>query len=200
MALLFEWFIAVHDIEINRVLAGKRSLAEVRPLLRGIGRKAARQGLKDYVLWPLLAGPFCAYVLAANVAANLLRNVWTCMIIFCGHFPDGVSHFSAGEVKNESRGRWYIRQLLGSSNIDGGPLFHVFTGNLSHQIEHHLFPDMPSNRYAEIAPRVRALAARYGLPYNTARLGRQVGTTARKLLRLSLPQAGGTLRMQEAPP
>ena len=38
---------------------------------------------------------------------------------------------------------------------------HLMTGNLSHQIEHHLFPDLPSNRYAEIAPRVEALFDKY---------------------------------------
>ncbi len=40
---------------------------------------------------------------------------------------------------------------------------HIMTGNLSHQIEHHLFPDLPSNRYAEIAPQVQALFERYDL-------------------------------------
>jgi linoleoyl-CoA desaturase len=189
MALLFEWFIALHDLEINRVLAGKRNPAELRPMLRGIGRKVARQGLKDYVLWPLLAGPFFLYVLAANVVANVIRNVWTYVIIFCGHFPAGVHYFHAEEIADETRAQWYVRQLLGSCNIDGGPLFHVMSGNLSHQIEHHLFPDMPSNRYPEVAPRVRALCVRYGLPYNTRPLGRQFGSTMWKIVQLSLPTA-----------
>ena len=149
------------------MLAGKRSLAQLRAPLRGIGRKAARQGLKDYVLWPALAGPWFLYVLAANAVANIIRNLWTFVIIFCGHFPAGVHYFRVDEVAGETRARWYVRQLLGSCNIGGGRLFHVMSGNLSHQIEHHLFPDMPSNRYPEIAPRVRALCARYGLPYNT---------------------------------
>jgi linoleoyl-CoA desaturase len=189
MALLFEWFIALHDLEINRLLAGKRTLAQVRPMLRSIGQKVGRQVLKDYVLWPLLAGPLCLYVLAANAAANVLRNVWTYVIIFCGHFPEGAQYFRADDVVNETRARWYVRQLLGSCNIDGGRLFHVASGNLSHQIEHHLFPDMPSNRYPQVAPRVRALCARYGLPYNTHSLGRQFGTTTRKIFRLSLATA-----------
>jgi linoleoyl-CoA desaturase len=137
----------------------------------------------------MLAGPLFLYVLAANAAANVIRNVWAYVIIFCGHFPDGVHYFSVGDVENETRARWYVRQLLGSCNIDGGPLFHVISGNLSHQIEHHLYPDMPSNRYPEVAPRVRALCARYGLPYNTNSLSRQFGTTMRKILRLSLPTA-----------
>jgi NADPH-dependent stearoyl-CoA 9-desaturase len=187
MALLFEWFIALHDLEINRVLAGRRSVAQLGPMLRAIGRKVARQGAKDYVLWPLLAGPFFLYVLAANAGANLVRNLWTYVIIFCGHFPDGAHYFTPAEVEDETRARWYVRQLFGSCNIDGGRLFHVLSGNLSHQIEHHLFPDMPSNRYPQVAPRVRALCARYGLPYNTNSLRRQFGTTMLKILRLSLP-------------
>jgi linoleoyl-CoA desaturase len=187
MAVLFEWFIALHDLEINRVLAGKRALAQVRPLLRRIAQKVARQGLKDYVLWPLLAGPFFLHVVVANAAANVMRNVWTWVIIFCGHFPEGVHYFSPDDRANETRGQWYVRQLLGSCNIDGGPLFHVISGNLSHQIEHHLFPDMPSNRYRQVAPRVRALCARYGLPYHTDSLGRQFGSSMWKILRLSLP-------------
>ena len=44
------------------------------------------------------------------------------------------------------------------------------SGNLSFQIEHHLFPDIPSNRYAEISPRVREVCERYGLPYTSGPL------------------------------
>jgi fatty acid desaturase len=83
--------------------------------------------------------------------------------------------------------RGYVRQLLGSCNIGGGRLFHVLSGNLSHQIAHHLFPDLPSNRYSALAVRVRALSARYGIPYNAGSLTRQFGTTVLKILRLSLP-------------
>ncbi|MEW6268086.1 MAG: acyl-CoA desaturase [Thermodesulfobacteriota bacterium] len=187
MALLFEWFVALHDVELSRVAAGKRPWTEARPLLRDVGRKASRQVLKDYVLWPALAGPFFLWLVAANALANVMRNVWTFTIIFCGHFPAGVHHFRRGDVADESRGHWYARQLLGSCNIEGGRLFHVLTGNLSHQIEHHLFPDVPSNRYAELAPRVREIAARYGLAYNTGSLRRQFGTTLAKIWRLALP-------------
>jgi linoleoyl-CoA desaturase len=187
MALFFEWFIAAHDLEINRIVAGKKTWAQIEPMLKGVVRKSWRQVLKDYVLWPALAGPFFLWVLGANGVANVIRNLWTFAIIFCGHFPAGVHHFHARDVEGETRARWYVRQLLGSCNIQGGPLFHVLSGNLSHQIEHHLFPDLPSNRYAELAPRVRALAERYALPYNTGSFRRQLGTTTRKILRLSLP-------------
>lgn len=60
-------------------------------------------------------------------------------------------------------------------------------GRLSHQIEHHLFPDLPSSRYAEMAPEVRALVERHGLRYHAAPLPRQVASAWHKVLRLSLP-------------
>jgi len=187
LALLFEWGIAMHDIDLGALRRGETKLSEVRSLFEGIARKAAKQVMKDYVLWPLLAGPFFFYVLGANVVANLIRNLWSYMIIFCGHFPDGSEVFTEADIVGETRGGWYVRQVLGSCNIEGGPLFHVMSGNLSHQIEHHLFPDMPSNRYPEAAPRVRALCERYGIPYNSGSLGRQFGTTVRTILRLALP-------------
>jgi linoleoyl-CoA desaturase len=62
------------------------------------------------------------------------------------------------------------------------------TGNLSHQIEHHIFPDIPSNRYAEIAPRVREICERYGLRYTTGPLRKQYATVLRKINRYALPR------------
>src|SRR5699024_5865534 len=109
-------------------------------------------------------------VLLGNALANLIRNVWAFAIIFCGHFPSDVEMFSEAETRDETRGGWYLRQSLGSANISGGPIFHVLTGNLSHQIEHHLFPDLPAHRYAEVAIEVRRACERYGLPYHTGRL------------------------------
>jgi linoleoyl-CoA desaturase len=133
----------------------------------------------------------------ANFTANVVRNVWAYAIIFCGHFPDQTYTFSQQEVADETRGAWYIRQLLGAANIEGSPLFHVVSGNLGYQVEHHLYPDMPSTRYAEIAPRVREICERYELPYNTGPFGTQLGMVQRTILRLALP--GGEPRPKPGP-
>lgn len=135
--------------------------------------------------------------LAANFTANVVRNVWSNAIIFCGHFPDQTYMFTQEEVENETRGAWYVRQLAGSANIEGGPFFHVASGNLSYQVEHHLFPDLPSTRYAEIAPRVREICGRYGLPYNTGPFLQQWLMVQRTILRLAFP--GGRKRPSPAP-
>ncbi len=89
--------------------------------------------------------------------------------------------------------------MLGSANLTGGKLFHILSGNLSFQIEHHLFPDIPAHRYAEIATEVREICERYGLPYNTGPLHTQFGTVVRKIFRLALPgRGGGTAGAPEA--
>ncbi len=187
LALAFEYGIALYDIELEKVPRGEMTVREAAGRLGQLWKKVRPQMVKDYVLWPLLSGPSFATTLAANVTANVARNVWTHTIIFCGHFPDGVEQFTEAETEGETRGGWYVRQLLGSANLEGGELFHVMTGRLSFQIEHHLFPDLPSNRYGEIAPRVQEICARYGLPYSTGPLTRQYATVWRRIARLSLP-------------
>ncbi|MBX7159606.1 MAG: acyl-CoA desaturase [Acidimicrobiia bacterium] len=188
LATFFQWGVALHDLETDRVAAGEKSLSELAEPGRVAARKAGRQALKDYVLFPLLTGPAAPLTLAGNGAANLARNLWAFTIIFCGHFPDGVEMFDEATLEAETRGQWYVRQVLGSANIEGGRVFHVLSGNLSHQIEHHLFPDLPAHRYAEIAAEVRDACRRYGLPYNTGRLGRQFGSVVRRIVRLALPR------------
>ncbi|MDP3894666.1 acyl-CoA desaturase [Nocardioides sp.] len=185
----FEWGVALHDLEADEILAGRRHLwkGENAPIFRRIRKKMGKQILKDYVLFPALTGPFFVSTLAGNAVANLIRNIWTFNIIFCGHFPAGVATFSVEETENESRGQWYYRQLLGSANITGSKLMHVMSGNLSHQIEHHLFPDIPARRYPEIAVEVQEICQRYGLRYNKGPLHRQLGSVAAKIFRLALP-------------
>jgi fatty acid desaturase len=61
------------------------------------------------------------------------------------------------------------------------------TGNLSHQIEHHLFPDIPARRYPQVAAEVREICERFGVDYNTGPLHRQLGSVARKICRFALP-------------
>ncbi|MEV5831027.1 acyl-CoA desaturase [Spirillospora sp. NPDC052242] len=187
LAMFFEYGVALHDLEIDKIRAGTHDPAETRRKLRGIGRKIRRQWAKDYLAFPLLSGPQFLSTLAANFTANVVRNVWAHSIIFCGHFPGDVEVFEEDRLDGESRGEWYVRQLAGSANITGGRFFHLMTGNLSHQIEHHLFPDMPSNRLAEIAPRVRALCEKYDLPYHAGPLSRQVTSTWKKIFRYALP-------------
>ena len=186
-ALLFEWGIAIQDLRLGRWFAGKVTFAQLRAQARPVGRKVARQVLRDYIVFPLLAGPWWLTVLVANAIANVIRNVWTYVIIFCGHFTADAETFSKDSAIGESRGHWYLRQLRGSSNISGGRWMDLMSGNLSHQIEHHFYPDIPANRYAAIAVEVRAICARYGQHYDTGSLPKQFGQVMWRILRHAFP-------------
>ncbi|MDX6360928.1 MAG: NADPH-dependent stearoyl-CoA 9-desaturase, partial [Nocardioidaceae bacterium] len=187
LATLFQWGVALHDLDIEAIRKGRKDPKEMKRQLRQIARKVRRQVGKDYVIYPLLSGPGAVSTLKANATANLTRNLWSYMIIFCGHFPDGALHFTEEELEDETRAEWYLRQLLGSANFTGSKLLHILSGSLGFQIEHHLFPDLPSNRYPEIAVKVRALCEKYDLPYTTGPLHRQYGQALRTITKLSLP-------------
>jgi len=197
-ALLFEWGIAIQDLRLGRVFAGKMTLRQLGAQFRPVGRKMGKQMFKDYLLFPALAGPFFLPVLLGNVVANLIRNVWTYVIIFCGHFTAEAETFPKECVRDESRGHWYLRQLRGSSNLTGGKLMNVMSGNLSHQIEHHFFPDIPANRYAAIAVEVKDICARYGQHYNTGSLPRQFGQVMWRIVRHAFPSKPGRARARPA--
>jgi linoleoyl-CoA desaturase len=180
--------------------ASKRARAK-QTLERGWAKARRRQPAAENVLRQLIERrsfrePFRS-TLWADVVANVVRNVWSHGIIFCGHFPDQTYTFSQDEVEDESKGARYVRQLIGAANIEGGPLFHIISGNLGYQVEHHLYPDMPSTRYGEIAPRVREICQRYDLPYNTGPLWKQWGMVQRTIIRLAFP--GGKPRPKPGP-
>jgi fatty acid desaturase len=209
LAALFEWGVAFHDLDLEALKNGEKSKAQLTRELKGMATKAKNQIVKDYIAFPALSALISAPLgrakareaftatLKANAAANVVRNVWAYAIIFCGHFPDQTYTFSQSETEDESRGGFYVRQLLGAANIEGTPLFHVLSGNLGYQVEHHLYPDMPSTRYAEIAPRVKEICERYDLPYNTGPFMQQLGMVQRTILRLAFP--GGKPRPKPGP-
>ncbi|MBT0568149.1 fatty acid desaturase [Williamsia sp. CHRR-6] len=187
LGTLFEWGVALHHLELEKVRKRQKSFGQVRRDLRIIGQKVGKQVAKDYVIYPALAGPNWRTTMSANAVANLIRNYWSYMVIFCGHFPDGAEKFTPEEFETEDQARWYLRQMLGSANFTAGPVMRFMSGNLSHQIEHHLFPDLPSNRYEDIAVKVRALCEKYDLPYTTGSIVHQYALTFRTIAKLALP-------------
>ncbi|MFC9787737.1 fatty acid desaturase family protein [Rhodococcus sp. NPDC127528] len=187
LAAGFEWGIALHDWKITQDAARERGDDQLAEVNRDFARKIARQVIKDYVLFPALTGPAWRSTLTANATANLARNLWAYTVIFCGHFPDGAEKFTVEQYRNETKPEWYLRQMLGSANFRAGRVMGFMSGNLSYQIEHHLFPDLPSNRLREVSARVRRLCDEYDLPYTTGSLGKQYMLALRTIHKLSLP-------------
>jgi NADPH-dependent stearoyl-CoA 9-desaturase len=187
LALFFQWGVGGHDLRVDELFSGKQTPAQLGKRARPFLTKAAWQLFKDYAFFPALALANAPRVALGNLVANGTRNLWTFAVIFCGHFPEGVRLYGEAETEHESRGQWYVRQLNGSANIEGKRWLHVLTGHLSHQIEHHLFPDIPAARYPEMAPRVREICARYEQRYNTGSFPRQLSNVIGRIVRLSLP-------------
>jgi len=187
LAATFEWGIALHDLSAQKKLEGVDPMQWNSGPNKQFAVKIVRQVGKDFVLFPALTGRAWKHTLAANATANFARNLWAYAVIFCGHFPDGAEKFTVEQFETETRAQWYLRQMLGSANIDAGPVMAFMTGNLSYQIEHHLFPDLPSNRYAEIAVRVQGLCEKYDLPYTTGPLSKQYLLALRTIHKLALP-------------
>ena len=120
-------------------------------------------------------------------------------MICCGHFADGAEKFTPEALQGETKAQWYLRQMLGSANFRAGPVMAFMSGNLCYQIEHHLYPDLPSNRCGQIAERVQAVCAKYDLPYTTGPLARQYLLALRTIIKLALPDRFLAASSDDAP-
>ena len=188
LMLFFEWYVGMQNLNIEDALTYKtKTWAQVWEDSSKFRKKVRRQVLKDYVLFPVIAGPNALPVLTGNAVANVIRNIWSSAVIFNGHFTEDAETFEQDNTALETRAEWYLRQIRGSSNFSGTQALHILSGNLSHQIEHHLFPDMPANRYAEVAPQIKALCVEYGIHYNQAHFFKQFGSVWVRLAKQSLP-------------
>lgn len=188
LMVFFEWYVGVQNLHLEDVYVYKtKTWREVWQDAIKLRKKVKRQVIKDYVFFPLIAGPNAIPVFVGNAVANVIRSLWASAVIFNGHFTEDAETFELDNTENETRAEWYLRQIRGSSNFSGTKWLHILSGNLSHQIEHHLFPDMPANRYAEVAPKVKALCAEYGVHYNEASFIKQFASVWVRLGQCSLP-------------
>ena len=149
-------------------------------------RKYGTYYAKNYLLFPLLAGAMWWKVLCGNLLANLLRNIYTGLTIFCGHVGEDVADFPEG-TKARGRGRWYAMQVEASQNYRVPWALSVLSGALDLQIEHHLFPKLPPNRLRQIQPQVEAICAEHDVAYRMESWATTLRTVFSELHRLSRP-------------
>lgn len=196
-AMVFEHSIALYDLQLTQFILPKwlrqdehaelLSKSELLQELKEYSIKSSKKSLKEYVFYPLLAGPLAPKVLAGNISAQVIRNLWSFAVIYCGHLPEGNYSFTEQEMEAETKGQWYLRQILGSSNFESSLLVHIMSGHLSHQIEHHLYPDLPAWRYRELGPKVEEICGRYGIPYQTGKMAPMLKTVANSIIKYSVP-------------
>ena len=137
---------------------------------------------REYVFFPLLAGPFFAKVLLANLISEVGRDLYAGAIIYCGHV--GADDYPAG-TEPASRAHWYAMQVEAARDVEVPKVVSILCGALDLQIEHHLFPRLPPNRLREIAPRVRAICEAHGVNYRSDTWPRTLRSVFGELRRLA---------------
>lgn len=127
-------------------------------------RSILRVLVKEYALFPLLAlatGYSAIRVFLGNLLADAINNYWIALTIQSTHFTEPLQ--SPDTLKH--KGFWYLSQLESSVNFKGSRRMSILWGHLNYQIEHHLFPDIPSRHYPDMAKEVKAVCAKYGIEY-----------------------------------
>jgi linoleoyl-CoA desaturase len=174
-----------------------RSKESVRLAWRRSLRKYVPYYLYNYVLFPALAGPFFWKVLLGNWLAETARDVYSAATIWCGHVGEDVESWPVG-TKPSGRGEWYAMQVRAANNFEVPLPVSILCGGLDLQIEHHLFPTLPPHRLRAIAPEVRAICDKYGVPYKTGPWGRTLEKAYRHIARLWRSGNGPRELMREA--
>ncbi|XP_041705777.2 acyl-CoA Delta-4 desaturase-like [Coregonus clupeaformis] len=124
---------------------------------------------------------FCCYYpffgLFGSVAlisfVRFLESHWFVWVTQMSHLPMEMDH--------ERRQDWLTMQLSATCNIEQSPFNDWFSGHLNFQIEHHLFPTMPRHNYHLVAPLVRALCEKHGVPYQVKTMQQGLTDVVRSL-------------------
>jgi NADPH-dependent stearoyl-CoA 9-desaturase len=168
----------------------ERSRAAVLDAHKRALRKMVPYYLKNFVLFPLLAGPGFLKVLAGNVIAETLRDLYSAATIYCGHVGPETAAYPEG-TRARGRGAFYAMQVEATNNFEVSRPISILCGGLDRQIEHHLFPSLPPNRLREVAPEVRAACERHGIRYRTASWGKTLRAALGHIQALSKEAGGG---------
>jgi fatty acid desaturase len=101
------------------------------------------------------------------------------------------NHKGMPTLRGDERPDFLRRQVLTSRNVRGGMLTDVLLGGLNYQIEHHLFPSMPTPHLRRAQVVVRAYCAEIGVPYHETGLIRSYREALTHLHRVGEPLRRG---------
>ena len=154
-------------------------------------RKWTPYYLKEFLLIPLLTGPFFFKTLLGNFVSEVMRDLYSAATIWCGHVGEETAAYPEG-TRAGGRANWYRMQVESANNFEVPHFASMLCGALDLQIEHHLFPKLPTNRLREIAPEVRDICERHGVTYKTDSWGATLRKALRQVWRLQSrePAAG----------
>jgi NADPH-dependent stearoyl-CoA 9-desaturase len=169
-----------------------RSKASIRGAYWKTIRKYVPYYAYEYVLFPLLCGPFFWKVLLGNWLSETMRDVYCAATIFCGHIGAHIKAYPETE-RTTSRGAWYARQVESTNDFEVSWPVSVLCGGLDRQIEHHLFPKFPPERLREAAPLVQKACEEHGVRYHSGPWGTVLGKALSWIAALSRPSPTTTV-------
>ena len=120
---------------------------------------------KEFVSIPLEAGLKAPRVLAGNLLSFFVAELISGALGRSTHVRNDSVSLHIDEYDPANRAHFYINSLLNAGNVDY-PGDRIYIGGFDKHIEHHLFPFLSSRKLDEASGRIRALCARYDLPYN----------------------------------
>jgi linoleoyl-CoA desaturase len=113
--------------------------------------------LSDYAPWQVAIGYFSAIAVAGLTLAVVFQ---------LAHVVEGTD-FPLVDADNRLHDSWAVHQLRTTANFaPESAWWNFFTGGLNHQVEHHLLYKIAHCHYPALAPIVRDVAARHGVPYH----------------------------------
>ncbi len=130
-----------------------------------------------FVLIPLLFLPLgktaVLYAFINMLLAECITNMHSFLVIGPNHTAEDLYRY---DFHYENKDQFYVTQIMGSANYNCGDEFTDYMSIwLNYQIEHHLFPDLPMSKYREIQPKVKALCAKYKIPYRQESIFKRFG-------------------------
>jgi fatty acid desaturase len=126
----------------------------------------------------LLIIPGLVFGWPAAIAAYLAMSCISSWMTASVFIPN---HIGMRRLGSEDKLSYLEQQVTTSRNILNPPLLDFYYGGLNSQIEHHLFPRVPHNRYRAMRPVVRAFCAKHGLPYKEVGLYRALASVGNHL-------------------
>jgi fatty acid desaturase len=132
--------------------------------------------LTRFVLFPAAFLPLGIHaainVLLTLIAAELLTNLYTFVLIASSHTGDDIFRF---DVPSHGKTDFYRHQFLGTINYKHGPAIRDFLQVwINYQIEHHIFPNLPPSQYVACAKEVEEICRKHGVPYRSDHLRKRV--------------------------
>jgi fatty acid desaturase len=150
--------------------------------------KLKRRGLEATLLFGHFAGYLSALFVVLSPGKALLflvvhQALWG---LYMGSIF-APNHKGMPMLTGDDRPDFLRRQVLTSRNVRGNWFVDNALGGLNYQIEHHLFPSMPSPHLRRAQPIVRRYCAELGVPYTETGLLDSYAQALRHLHRVGAP-------------